>query len=458
LQFGMLIHGYKNFRDDAALQANPVPEMLRLYLKVRELIKPAEDVEEDPSKAGNYPDHALAESRNALAACRQETARLHEGDPGNVALWKRFTPWCMEEIEHIYRRLDVQFEATHGESFYNPRLPGVVADLLERKIAWPSKGAVAIFFDETGEVAAPPPESDPEDGKQNRIPPALIQSSHAAYTYTTTDLATIQHRMETWQPDAILYVVDSRQALHFKNLFAIARRWGYVRTELAHISFGSVLDKKTRKPIKTREGGGVSLDELLDEAVRRAEQVYQQTRQDRLARGEEVPDLSLDELKGLYPAVGYGAVKYADLSQNRESDYVFDWDKMLATDGNTATYMQYAYARCRAIFRKGDEDAGQYRQHPPQVYLEQPQERALALQLLRLEESLHAAAADYRPNLITGYLWDLASAYSKFYDRCRVLNADTPALRHSRLLLCDLTARTIQKGLDLLGIRTIERM
>jgi arginyl-tRNA synthetase len=438
-QFGMLLHGYKHFRDEAALKADPVREMVRLYLHVRLAIDPAEKVEDEPTEAQKYNDADLAQSRGALAAVRQETAKLHAGDAENLALWKTFIPWGLAEIEPIYQRLDVHFDHTHGESFYNPMLPSVVQSLMEMGIAEETRGAIGIF-------------SFPKE------PPALIRKSDGAFTYTTSDLATIRYRVEHWNPDTILYVVDSRQAPHFKHLFAAAKRWCYDQVQLLHVSFGSVLDRCTNRPIKTREGGGVELSELLDEGVREAARVYEQTRQEAMERGDDVPELSAEERGRIAEAVGLGAVKYADLSQNRESDYVFDWDKMLAMNGNTATYMQYAYARNRSIFRRGDEDPQLFRQQPPPVYLQQPQERALALELLRFSEALEAAAADYRPNIITAYLWDLAKSYSGFFQNCPVLKADTPALRQSRLLLCDLTARIIQKGLELLGIRTIERM
>jgi len=427
LQFGMLLYGYKHFRDEAALQADPVREMVRLYIQVRKLIDVADD------------DAAEAATNPVAEACRQETAKLHAGDPENVTLWNMFMPWCMEEIKPIYRRLGVHFDHTYGESFYNPQLAGVVNDLLRQGIAEEGQqGAIVIKFGEDE-------------------PPALIRKRDGAFTYTTTDLATIRYRLGQWQPDAILYVVDFRQALHFKNLFEIARRWGYRDVALEHISFGSVLGQD-RKPIKTREGGAIEFGELLDEAVRHAAKKDQENRAERVARGEEVPELAADELQRIYQVVGLGAVKYADLSQNRESDYVFNWDKMLATDGNTATYMQYAYARNRSIFRKGDEDPAPLRSQPPLPLLGTAEERALALQLLRFPEALAAAADDYRPNVITGYLWDLAKTYSGFFQNCPVLKAETPALRISRLLLCDLTARVIQKGLDLLGIQTVERM
>jgi arginyl-tRNA synthetase len=429
-QFGMLLYGYKHFRDEAALKADPVREMVRLYIHVRKLMDARDD------------DSAEEMTNPVAEACRQETAKLHAGDEENVRLWKIMMPWCRAEIDRVYQRLDVHFDETLGESFYNPVLADVVQSLEDKKIAEKSEGAVVIFF-----------------GPNQ--PPALIRKKDGAFTYTTTDLATIRYRIEKWAPDTVLYVVDFRQGLHFKNLFEAARCWGYRHVALEHVSFGSVMEKKPDGkvgPIKTREGGAVELDQLLDEALQRGGQTYEKSRQDRQERGLEVPAIGPEEQAQIAEVVGIGAVKYADLSQNRESDYVFSWEKMLATDGNTATYMQYAYARNRAIFRRGNEDEGRFRSAPPVPSLGQPQERELAFHLLRFEEALQNAAADYKPNAITAYLWDLAKSYSLFNDKCHVLKAETPALRQSRLLLCDLTARVIQQGLDLLGIRTIERM
>jgi arginyl-tRNA synthetase len=462
-QFGMLLYGYKHFRDEDSLRRDPVREMVRLYVLVRVLVDPAEQEEDQGVAAAkesikkalsevdlitvweavlgpNFAakDDMLPRSREILRSAREETARLHAGDAENVALWKTFMPWCLEEINRVYRRLDVHFDHTLGESFYNPLLPGVVEDLQKQGLARESQGAVAIFYGEDQT-------------------PALVRKTDGAFTYTTSDLATIQYRVSSWHPDAILYVVDARQALHFKNLFDAARRWGYTQVALEHISFGSVLGPD-RKPIKTREGGAIELGQLLDEAVERGRQVYEQQRAERIGRGEELPPLTADEERQIAEVVGLGAVKYADLSQNRTSDYVFSWEKMLAMDGNTATYMQYAYARNRSIFRKGNENSERFRSRPPLPTIHEPAERALAVQLLRLPEVLQTAAAEYRPNLVTTYLWDLARAYSSFFENCPVLKAPTPAIRESRLLLCDLTARTVQLGLQLLGIRTIEQM
>jgi arginyl-tRNA synthetase len=424
-QFGILLWGYKHHRDEDAFQADPVRELARLYVHVRKLMKGDEEGDD------KTPD-PVAE------AARLETARLHAGDPENVRLWKMFMPFCLGELEEIYRRLDVHFDETLGESCYNPALPGVVEDLLKSGVARESEGAVVVF---------------PQEGKA----PSLIRKRDGAFTYTTTDLATIRHRMQTWNPEAMLYVVDFRQAHHFANLFAVARQWGCDRVRLEHVSFGSVLGED-RKPLGARKGGAIELAELLNEAVERAGQVYEQTRQERRERGEEVPELSPEERREVEEVVGLGAVKYADLSQNRTSDYVFSWDKMLAMNGNTATYMQYSYARIRSIFRKGGEDVEPLRRDPPLPSLETPEERALGFKLLQLEETLAAAGADLYPHLITAYLWELSKNFSKFFQECPVLKADTPELRRSRLLLCDLTGRVIQLCLSLLGIRTVERM
>jgi arginyl-tRNA synthetase len=431
-QFGILLYGYKHFRDDAAFKADPVRELTRLYLHMRQLTKGAEDEDDKPADpvAKQYAD-----------ACREETAKLHAGDTENVALWRQFMPAAMAEIERIYSRLDVRFDEQHGESFYNPMLAAVVDDLLAKGLAEQTNGAIGIF---------------PVPRKEDSVP-ALVRKRDGAFTYMTSDLATIRYRVTEWQPAAMLYVVDARQAFHFKQLFDAARRWGYDRVELEHVAFGSVLGPD-RKPLKTREGGAPELGALLDEAVEHGAERYGQSRAERIERGEDVPEISEPEEQQIAETVGLGAVKYADLSQHRTTDYVFAWDKMLATDGNTATYMQYAYARCRSIFRKGDVDVQALRKSKPLPPTAHPAERALTLQLLRFEETLTAAAAEYLPHLLTAYLWDLAKSYSTFFHDCPVLKAETSDLRIGRLLLCDLTARTIQMTLGLLGIRTVERM
>jgi arginyl-tRNA synthetase len=428
-QFGKLIYGYKNLRDDAGFRADPVRELSRIYLEVNRLIKETGgDEEDDERETGPVAD-----------ACRAETAKLHAGDPENVALWKSFMPACMKEIHTVYRRLGTLLhDHEHGESFYNPMLPGVVDDLLKKSVAEPGEGGAVIIRFSKDNVA-------------------LVRKRDGAFTYTTSDLATIQYRVAEYKPDVCLYVVDFRQGQHFANLFAAAKRWGYDNVSLVHVSFGSVLNK-AGQPISTRKGDGTELIDLTEKAVALGREKYEANCASRKEMGHDVPELGDAEKRDIADAVGIGAVKYADLSQNRTSDYKFDYDKMLATDGNTATYMQYAYARCRAILRKGDVNETALRANPPAVSLGTAEERTLALQLLRFPEALDVAAAEYTPHVITAYLWDLAKALSRFYEACPVLQADSEAVKKSRLLLVDLAGRVIQKTLDLLGIRTVERM
>lgn len=441
-QFGILIYGYKHFVDPQAYAADPVRELARLYVHVRSLFRQSTEDEDDDGST----DDPIRE------ACRRETAKLHAGDPENLALWRQFMPHCLEMIERIYQRLDIlPFDYQLGESFYHPMLPALVEEMLAQGLAVESAGAVVIP-NPAGRIPRTPEELQRDE------PPGILRKRDGAYTYLTTDLATIRYRMEQFRPDAILYVVDARQALHFRTLFAQARRWGYDRVELQHISFGTVLGED-RRPFAARKGGAPELEELLDEAVQLGRRKYEQSRAERLAQGHKLPQLSEQEIAAIAEAVGIGAVKYADLSQNRTSDYVFNYDKMLATDGNTATYMQYAYARCRSIFREGNVAEERFRQPPAvPVVISQPQERSLALQLLRFPEALQAAANDYLPHYITGYLWELARCFSSFFEHCPVLKAESAPLRDSRLLLTDLTARTIRQALELLGIRTVERM
>jgi arginyl-tRNA synthetase len=438
-QFGILLYGYKNFRDDAAFAADPVRELSRLYMHVRQLAKLA-DEDEDGDAADNP----------VMNACRAETARLHAGDPENKALWEKFMPACLAMLEPIYCRLGVKIDHAHGESFYHPMLPGVVEDMLAKKLAVESKGAIVIPNAE-GNI----PQTDEELKKQE--PPGILRKRDGAFTYTTSDLATVKYRVEKWKPDAMLYVVGTPQSLHFKTLFAQARRWGYDKVEFEHIRFGSMLGPD-RKMFGTRKGGVIELMSLLDDAAKLSLEKYEASVAERRGFGHKVYEATDTEKADIAEAVGVGAVKYADLSQNRTSDYVFDLDKMTGTVGNTAAYMQYAYARCRSIFREGGVDESRFRTSPPAVVLGHTAERALALQLLRFPEAVEAAAADYLPHLITAYLWDLAKCFSVFFEACQVLKAETPELKDSRLLLVDLVGRVIKQALGLLGIRTVERM
>jgi arginyl-tRNA synthetase len=427
-QFGMILWGWKHCRDDAAFAADPTAELGRLYRLVRKVAdKKEEELAADPEAAAlaaKYPDAA----REVLL----ETAKLHEGDPENRALWERFMPVCRREIDRIYSRLHVSFDHTLGESFYQPLLGGVVDDLVAKGLARESRGAIGVFL------------------KGDDEPPLLIRKADGAFLYATTDLATIQWRLEHWKPDRILYVVDHRQSQHFEQVFETAGRWGHGGVDFVHVAFGTVLGDDG-KPFKTRAGDTVGLEALLDEGVSRALGVVTAADAD---RGTGMPAA---ERQRIAEAVGIGAIKYADLSQNRTTDYVFSFDKMLELKGNTAAYMQYAVARVEGIFAKGGIDRSAARQACEGVLLSDPRERSLAMKLLRFAEALEDVEADYRPNVLTAYLYDVAGAYSTFYDALPVLKATGPE-RASRLALCDLTGRVLRKGLELLGIRVPERM
>jgi arginyl-tRNA synthetase len=490
-QFGMIIYGWKHFRDEAAYKANAVEELARLYRLVRQLVDyhagiaalpkqktriteiesrlkalvpPAESdknakkkyqadlrklestlaeateeiaalaakqaaVENDPRLSVLAREHATI--GNAVLA---ETAKLHAGDAENLALWREFLPPCMIDIETIYARLGVKIDHTLGESYYHDRLAGIVERLDRLNLVKESDGARCVFL----------------DGFDF---PMIVQKRDGAFLYSTTDLATIDYREETWHPDAILYVVDHRQSGHFAQLFAATKLAKLTDAELAHVSFGTVLGDDG-KPFKTRSGDTVGLGGLLDEAERRALAIVSENDD-----AKPSPELSADERANVARIVGIAAIKYADLAHNRTSDYIFSYDKMLATKGNTATYMQYAYARVRSIFRKGDVNIDALRRDGmARIVFTHPSERALAIGLLSLEESLDSMLAGYYPHHLTTYLFDVATRYSTFYQECDVLKAEQESVRTSRLLLCDLTARTLKLGLSLLGIETVEKM
>lgn len=422
-QFGMILWGWKRFGDEAAFAADPTGELGRIYRTVRKLAdgKP-EEIAADPliaDLAAKYPDAG----REVLL----ETARLHEGDADNRALWERFMPACLGDIERLYQRLDVRFDHTLGESFFQPLLAGVVDDLEAKGLARESRGAIGVFLD--------------GDDK----PPFLVRKADGAFLYATTDLATIRWRLEHWKPDRILYVVDHRQGQHFDQLFETAKRWGVDRVDLVHVAFGTVLGDDG-KPFKTRAGDTVGLESLLNEGVERAAA---------LTAGDE--GLSLEERRRVAETVGIGAIKYADLCQNRTTDYVFSYDKMLQLTGNTAAYMQYAVARVEGVLEKGGIDRGALRSTETPIVLADPKERALALEIARFGEVLEDVEADYRPNVLTAWLFDVAGCYSAFYDALPILKAPEPE-RSSRLALCDLTGRVLRTGLELLGIGTVRKM
>ncbi len=421
-QFGMLLLGWKQHLKPAALKADPIAEMERLYKMV------------------NATGEAMETVRDAA---RQELVKLQSGDEENLKIWREMIALSERQFDEIYSRLGVKFDHAYGESFYNPRLKPLVDELVAKGIARESEGALAIFFD---------------DNPQLKEHPALIRKSDGGFNYTTTDLATLEYRLKTWQPDEIIYVTDGRQQLHFQQVFAAFRKWRSTldprpsTLKLAHVWFGSILGEDG-KPFKTRSGETVKLADLLDEAEERAFKIV----------SEKNLDLPEAQRREIARVIGLGAVKYADLLPNRQSDYVFSWDKMLALNGNTAPYLQYAYARIKSIFRKSDvasalrADGSAHSADSTTLTLIAPEEIALAKHLLNFGLTLEAVAEEYRPNFLCNYLFELAGKFTAFYENCPVLKAD-PAVRDSRLALCDLTAQVLKKGLETLGIETVEQM
>ncbi|MDG1872302.1 MAG: arginine--tRNA ligase [Mariniblastus sp.] len=497
-QFGMIIYGYKNFVNEEAYQSSPVNELGRLYKYVRQLMdyhaaaknlplkleeletaqallnklesepEPTDKSEKKKAKkaikrgADKVKDltetiygHLNEETGNLVGGLKQniakvesspqaksdaeahpeigtavqaETAKLHEGDPENKMLWEEFLPSCLADIQRIYDRLDIQFDHVLGESFYHDELANVVNDLEAKGFTQVSDAAVCIFL-------------------ENYETPMIVQKCDGAYLYSTTDLATIKYRMEQWSADACLYVVDFRQSEHFAKLFEVASKWGYNESELTHVSFGTVLGDDG-KPFKTRSGDTVNLERLLDEAEARALMVARE-------QNAELPSERHQEISSI---VGIGALKYADLSQNRSSDYKFSYEKMLATKGNTATYLQYAYARVQGIVRKTEADMEAIRANPVEFVFDQPIERQLGVKLIQFGEALDEVLVDYKPNILCNYLHELAQLFAQFFSQCSVKDAGSEALKISRLQMCDLTARTIKTGLEVLGIKVLDKM
>jgi len=411
-QFGKLLVGWKQHLDRAALEKDPIGEMERLY----KLVNAA--CEQNPA---------------VLDEARQELVKLQSGDEENLQIWRDMIALSETQFERVYTRLGVKFDYTYGESYYNPRLKSVIEDLKKRGLARESEGALIVPFD------------DVPDLKEH---PALVQKSDGGFNYTTTDLATLQFRMEggTWgaKPDEIIYVTDGRQQLHFRQIFTAFRKWNPdAQVKLAHVWFGSILGEDG-KPFKTRSGDTVKLEDLLDEAEERAFKVV----------SEKNVDMTKEARLEIARVVGLGSIKYADLSQNRQSDYVFSWDKMLSLQGNTAPYLLYSYTRVRSIFRKGDLDnAGGGGEIP----LGAPEEFTLAKHLLNFGLVLEAVAEDYRPNFLCTYLYDLSGHFARFYENCPVLKAEG-AQRAARLALCEVTAKVLKQGLEVLGIEVTETM
>jgi arginyl-tRNA synthetase len=418
-QFGMLITYLKELsRDDPeGFQADAeLSDLEEFYRK---------------SKQRFDADEAFAD------AAREEVVSLQSGDTATLESWRGFREISLHHCSEVYRRLGVLLTEAdvYGESEYNADLPNVIDDLQAAGMLEESQGAHCVFLDEFR-----------GKGQDDTDIPLIVQKSDGGYLYATTDLAGIRYRKGTLGADRVLYVTDSRQGTHFAQVFGVARQAGFAGEEmrLEHVPFGMMMGKDHR-PFKTRTGGTIKLTDLLTEAEQRAFELVT----------EKNPDIDEARRREIAAIVGIGAVKYADLSQNRGSDYVFSWGKMLSMDGNTAPYMQYAYARVKSIFRKADMDE---LQAVGEIVLTQDAEINLAVKLAQLPETVQNVAVECLPNLLCTYLFELAGAYMTFYEACPVLKADNPVARTSRLMLCLITARTIQTGLKMLGIDTLEQM
>ena len=417
-QFGMIIHGWKTQLNHEALKADPIHELVRTYKLINALTKSDEAV---------------------LETCKGELVKLQQGDAENLGIWKECVRLTLEQLEKVYGALDISFDHYLGESFYNDALAPLVEKLLADGIATISDGAVVIFSD--GKLD---PKDDPfliKEGDAWKPTPAIIRKGDGGFLYATTDLATIDYRVKEWQADEIWYVVGAPQQLHFKQLFAAAHRMGHT-TQMIHIAFGSILGPDG-KMFKTRSGETVGLLEVIDEAIERA----------REAADAKEQGLTDTEKADIAQIIGAGSVKYAELSQNRLTDYKFSWDKMLSMQGNTAPYLINAYVRTRSIFRK----LGDSVQMTADIALTEPAEIALAMKLAQFAEATHDVLADHRPNTLATYLYELANTYHSFYEACHVLNSEG-AVRNTRLLLCVATSEVLKQGLSLLGIKTTERM
>ena len=404
-QFGMIIHGWKTVLDHAALEVDPVAELLRVYRTVN-------------GRCGD--DDAVRE------ICKQELVKLQAGDEENLAIWERCVELSKQGLQGIYDRLDVKFDYWYGESFYNDRLAPLVDKMVENGVARESEGAICVFFDEPSL----------EDK------PAIVRKADGGFLYATTDLATIDFRVEEWNADAIWYVVGAPQQLHFQQIFTATRMRGQ-DPEMHHVAFGSILGED-RKLMKTRSGDNVQLVDVLDEAVERAGKVI----------AEKNSDMNPDELARIAEVIGIGSVKFSELSQHRMTDYVFSWNRMLALTGDTAPYLQNAYVRVRSIFRKLEHDAAL---DAGGVMVQDAAEIHLARMLVRFGEVVPSLLDDFRPNLLANYLLELARAFHSFFEACPVLKSEGQ-VRNTRLVLCELTSRVLEKGLGLLGIEVPERM
>ena len=416
---GQVIYGWKNHLDQEAFNEDPIKELLRLYQMIKEKFESDQEVNK---------------------ACLEETVRLQSGDKESLELWNQFKGITMSGSQKIYDRLGIMFDTSLGESFYDSRLGPLVEDLLCNKIAKESDGAVCVFSNNELE-----PKNDPllvkRDG--NWIPvPCIIRKKDGGFNYATTDIATIDYRVNEIEAQKILYVVDDRQSLHFRQLFEVARQ-RKINADLKHVSFGKILGDD-RKPFKTREGSVPDLSTVLQEAVDRARKVVE----------EKSNNLSEEEKENVAEKIGIGAIKYAELSQSRVSDYVFSWDKMLSLQGNTAPYMINAFVRTRSIFRKLGNNLPEISE---ELSISADAERAIAIKLCQYGEIVPEILTDHRPNILATYLYELAQTFHSFYEQCPVLSTEG-ITKNTRLALCQTTSAVLQHGLGLLGIFPPEKM
>jgi arginyl-tRNA synthetase len=421
-QFGMVTWAWKKEVNEEQLGIEPLQELLRLYRSATDACKEDESIKD---------------------ACRQELVALQDGNPENLAIWNRCLELSKKGLNEIYTRLDVSFDHWLGESAYNDALAPLVEKLKSQDLARDSDGALCVFSDESGK-----PKNDPfkvnRDGEWQDYP-MIVRKKDGAYNYATTDIATVAFRADEWKADKVWYVVDFRQGGHFKQLFEVSRRLGYEQIDLVHVAFGTILGKDG-KPLKTRAGDLPQLADVLNDAVKAAREVI--GNKSHLDTEEEK-----DELAEL---IGVNSVKFTELSHHRMSDYVFDLDKMVALEGDTAPYLFYSYVRARSIFRKLEEGAVDTLD-AEKLTITEPAEIHLVRMLTRFGDNVSVVLDDFRPNLLATYLLELARSFHSFFEACPVLKAEGET-RESRLILCDLTSRVIKDGLNLLGIQVPERM
>jgi len=404
-QFGKLIIGYRNWLDREAYEKNPIEELERVYV-------------EFSNQSENNP--VLEEE------ARLELKKLQEGDAENYHLWKEFIGVSLDEYNKLYKRLDVHFDTYYGESFYHNMMQGVLDELLEKKIAVEDDGAKVVFFDE-----------------KDKLFPCIVQKKDGAFLYSTSDIATVKYRKDNYNINKLIYLTDERQQDHFKQFFKITDMLGW-NVEKHHIWFGIM--RFSDGVFSTRKGNIIRLEELLDEGKKRAYEIVQ----------EKNSNLSEEEKGNIAEVVGVGAIKYADLSQNRQSPIIFEWDKILSFEGNTAPYLQYSYVRIQSILRKAIKENKEITDDH-QIIITQKQEESLANHILAFPMAVLKAAETFKPNIIADYLFELSKKFNSFYNACPILNQPDYIL-YSRGLLAKITSKTLKEGLSLLGIKTLEKM